>query len=486
VWIAFGLVAVHAAIFMGALVLRHRHFSSEQGGDTAYYNQILWSTLHGEFFRGSVTQERYFSPPVFSEFALHNSPILLLVLPLYSLFPSFYTLLILKNLLLSAGGMAIYLLAKDKLGGPAGIVIMVGYFISAGVFYQSINAFYPLLFVFFFLPFTFLYYFRERFWPFVLWLILSLSVREEVALTTVLFGAYAVLLRRSWRWIVTPVVLSGAWWVLSTEVVMVRSRIAMEELVPFYEMFGGGHNRALIVAVENPGKFTSLFLNSNSAAYVYEVLKPTALLSLLSASGIFLLPTLLTNCLIGAFMPTMMSIGYHYSAIAAVCVFVALIMGIARVVKSARLDLLEQPVVSLGLAFLLIPFIVLGLKDRIQADAQGKPFLRDVVWPSPDQRVLEKIVAKVPIEASVAAPNILMPDLSYRRKLYGSERLWRYNNPHIDYIILDTRLEQLGANDRNKSKYEAVVMRTRNDSNYHLIFEERGFEVYQRTSGTVW
>jgi uncharacterized membrane protein len=484
--IATAVVILHAVIFGSAIVIRHAYFGAEHGDDTAYYNQIFWSTLQGEFFRGSVTQDRYFDSPVSTEFAIHNSPVLLAVLPLYSLYPSFYTLLILRNLLLSASAIPLYLLAKERIGGVAGILVMVGYFFSTNIFYQAMNGFYSLHFVVLFLPFAFLYFFRERFWPFVVWLILTLSVREEIALTVSLFGVYALFLRRQWQWVLAPIVLSAVWWYVSTELVMIRSRIAMEELEAFYEAFGGGHNSALATVLEKPGMPFTLLLTRENFSYLYEILKPTAGFPFLSASSIFILPTVVVNSVIGAFMATMRNISYHYSVVASVFVFVALIGGISHLARHSRSLGVERSVFCVGMTLLLMPGITLGVMDNIRYGGGGGASIVADFLPKPHQKTLEKIVALVPPDASVAAPNTLMPQLSYRRKLYSSDRLWRYGEREIEYIIFDARPDLLSDRDRNKPKYESAMERIRHDARYELTFMEGGFEVYHlRTSARV-
>lgn len=482
--IAFTLVGLHAIVFIGGIILRHAYFSSEHGDDTAYYNQIFWSTLHGEFFRGSLTQERYFNPPVATEFAIHNSPILFLILPLYSLFPNFYTLLIVRNLALSLSGVPLYLLAKEKLGGAAGLIVMAGYYLSTNIFSQALNGFYPLQFALLFLPLTFLYFFREKFRSFLLCLILTLSVREEIALTTTLFGMYSLFLRRRWQWILVPIVISAAWWWISTEIVMVRSRIAMEELDAFYDMFGGGHNGALATVIENPEKFIALLLSRENFAYLYEVIKPAAWFPFLSVSSIFILPTVAVNCLIGGFMATMRNLSYHYSVVASVCVFVSLIDGISWLMRRMQLSGIDRPILCAGAALLLLPGMAVSLIDNVRLGATQGGFIFPDFLPNPQQETLKKILMLAPSEASIAAPNILLPDLSYRRKLYSVDRLWRYGeeDKSIDYIILNTKLERLGEKDRNKQKYEAVVANTRSDKHYDLVFRENGYEVYQRVA----
>ena len=66
------LVALHAIVFTSLIVARHYYFGAALGEDTGYYNQVFWNTLHGDFFQGSLTQDRYNDPPVDNEFALHD------------------------------------------------------------------------------------------------------------------------------------------------------------------------------------------------------------------------------------------------------------------------------------------------------------------------------------------------------------------------------------------------------------------------------
>jgi uncharacterized membrane protein len=478
--LALIVVALHTVVFGGSVVLRHVYFGAAHADDTAYYNQILWSTLQGEFFRGSVTQARYVAPPVSSEFALHNSPILLAVLPLYAVIPSFYTLLVLRTLALAAGAVALFSLAKEKIGGAAGLVIVVAYFASSNIFTQALSGFYPLHLIAFFLPWAFLYFYRERFWPFVLWLALALAVREEIALTGALFGIYALLLRRRPRWIVGPIALSAAWWFVSTELVMVRSRIAMEDLDAFYAMFGGGHNSALASVMRHPGAFLGLVLNADNVRYFYEVLKPTAMFALLSPSLLLALPTLAVNAVIGAFMITMRSVGYHYSLVAFICVFVAAIEGMARLSRSASRINVARSTFGAALALLLLPSAVLAFMDGIRYGGGQQTSVLAELRPKPYHATLERIVAMIPPGASVAAPNILMPQLSERRFLYSSDRLWRYPNQEAEYVVLDVRTDRSSFEDRNRAKYESTVATTRGDERYALVLAEAGFEVYHR------
>ena len=173
------VVVGFAVVSTTLLILRHYYYGSVLGEDTGYYNQIFWSTLHGGFFKGSITQARYFDPPVHTEFAVHNSPILFLIWPIYWLFPSFYTLLVLRNVALAISAIPLYLIAREKINGRVGVVIAITYYLCPNILQQSLNGFYPLHFAALFIPFAFYFFLKEQFGLFITFLLLSLSVEKK-------------------------------------------------------------------------------------------------------------------------------------------------------------------------------------------------------------------------------------------------------------------------------------------------------------------
>src|SRR5690606_39645460 len=82
--------------------------------DTAYYGQLLWNTLRGDILVGNLVQERLYSPPVHSDFALHISPVLFALLPVYAVAPDHLTLLILRDIALAAAAWPLYTIARSE------------------------------------------------------------------------------------------------------------------------------------------------------------------------------------------------------------------------------------------------------------------------------------------------------------------------------------------------------------------------------------
>ncbi|HXH11236.1 MAG TPA: DUF2079 domain-containing protein [Alphaproteobacteria bacterium] len=486
-YIFCSLVIFHAALTIVFVILRHVNFGAVIGEDTAYYNQIFWDTLHGGFFKGSLTQERYANPPVSTEFAIHNSPILFIIFPFYWLYPSYLTLLVLRNLVLSLSSIPIFLLSRSKFNGIVALLLSSTYLFSQHLLLQSVNAFYPIQFTPLFLASTFLFFFRNKFIYFIVFFILTLSVREEISLTMCLFGLYAFFQKRSWSWIIIPLLLSVVWWYVSTSLIMVGSQIAMEDLDNFFNMFGTSYNSILMSIFSQPLKFISLIFTNQSIAYLYGLIRPSAMLSFLGIEGLFIIPTTFMNLLVGAFWKSTLDISMHYSVVAFVCVFLSTIYGLERLTHRYGFFHITRNIFAISIVLLLIPQTMIGLKDVVCPVGCSKDTLISDLLPKEYQSSLEKIITILNQEydASIAAPNIMLPQLSRHRKLYFTNRLWRYKDVMPDYVVLDTLPERMSDNDPYAERYRLVIAAIQGNDRYRLIFRQDGFELYQLASAPM-
>ena len=87
--------AVLAALLLGALALvRHWTFHST-ASDLAVFDQVLWNTIHGRFMESTLSLARCEPHSFFGD---HFSPALLLILPLYALFPHPETLIVVQTI----------------------------------------------------------------------------------------------------------------------------------------------------------------------------------------------------------------------------------------------------------------------------------------------------------------------------------------------------------------------------------------------------
>ncbi len=114
--------ALLATILFGTLaLLRHSTFHST-ASDLAVFDQVLWNTIHGRFMESTMSLARCEPHSFFGD---HFSPALLLIVPLYALFPHPETLIVVQTIALALGVWPIYLLARRSLLIVGSIVVFV-------------------------------------------------------------------------------------------------------------------------------------------------------------------------------------------------------------------------------------------------------------------------------------------------------------------------------------------------------------------------
>jgi len=126
--------------------------------DFGIYHQAIFTTAKlGNLFYTTVelpyTQTAY---PVGTQFAVHFSPILFLIVPFYAIFSSPVTLLIIKTAIISIGAIPVFLLAKKEHGDKIGLIFASGYLLLPAIHGITWYDFQPQSFLPTFLLFTFL------------------------------------------------------------------------------------------------------------------------------------------------------------------------------------------------------------------------------------------------------------------------------------------------------------------------------------------
>jgi uncharacterized membrane protein len=188
----FIAILIYGIAFSYFTVLKHNVFQSS-AWDLGIFNQALYTTLHnGRLFY--YTAELYLNPSG-SYFALHFSPILFLLLPIYAINSSPITLLMIQSFALPLGALPLYLLAKELLkSDKAGFVLASAYLLypalqAANWFDFHSSALLPLLF------FSLCYFMITRRWKLYFpCLLLVLMVEEHAVFAALVIAAYYFLI----------------------------------------------------------------------------------------------------------------------------------------------------------------------------------------------------------------------------------------------------------------------------------------------------
>lgn len=153
------------------------------GMDTGLFENILYNTLHGDFFYT-------FLGPVdlwHSYFSDHVDLILFLILPFYYLFPQTETLFILQAFFLSSPILILYFYSKDKIDRP--VIPSVLYALYLPVYWIGIFDIHPeVAFIPLFLLFMIQWEKKNLRYAFTLFLF-CLFCKEEIAFVFIVFSA---------------------------------------------------------------------------------------------------------------------------------------------------------------------------------------------------------------------------------------------------------------------------------------------------------
>jgi uncharacterized membrane protein len=303
----------------------------------------------------------------------HFHPILALLAPVYHVFPGPVTLLVAQAALLGASVVPVTRLARDRLGRWPALAVGVGYGLSSGLQSTVGFDFHEVCFAVPLLAACTCALVRQRWREAALWALPLVLVKEDLPLTVAAIGAYLVL-RRQARWGV-PLMAVG---LLSYVVIvdMLMPRYAYTSSISFTSGLTGWDTKA----------WTALLL-----------LAPTALLAARSPVLLVALPTLAWR--FWSSNPSYWGLGYHYGAVLMPILTVSFVDAVPR--RLSRV----APVVGLAAALALCPMLP----------------MRDLVSPgywAADSRAAIAVLGEIPDGATVAATNVLAPQLTARCTVY--------------------------------------------------------------------
>lgn len=470
--IAIGMILVMLVASITVNILQAEYFTmGARARDMAYYSQILWNTLQGHLLAGNLNQDLLFRPPVSSDFALHVSPFLLVgVLPIYFVFPSFLTLLILRDVAMAAAAWPLFLIARQYLGGVGGVAAVMLYFVNPAVMSQTFQEFTPLHLAplpFFFALWAFT---REELGKFIAWMLIAMSMREDVAVTMAGFGLWAFITGRGRRWVVAGLGIPLAWWGVSTLLIQPafgRWGNNISEI----SLAGGERAPLGIYQILDPVRAIDV-LRNGGLHFLYRLLRSLAFLPVLGAEGVLAAPVLAANLFYGS----MSHEGIEPTSRLALLPSCALVG--AAVLITARLCRKYQADRRLFALLLLLLFpsanLLDGTKDTLQEGMISYTLHNDA-------DALWEVVDLIPDNASVAAPGYILPVLSKRSKLFNLPQLHMYPEAQPDYILIDHDLDRVTSSPQLNPIYKTLLEKLSRCIEYETVWKEGEYALLQRT-----
>jgi hypothetical protein len=471
--VTIGMILATVIVLGGVNILQVRSFAlSVHAEDSAYYNQLLWNTLQGDFLAANVQQDRLFKPPVSSEFALHVSPALLVgVLPIYALFPSFVTLLIVRDVALAAAAWPLFLLARDRRGGAAGVAAVTLYLANPAVLAQGFQSFSLVLLA----PLPFFFALRAfiggKFVSFIVWMVVAICVREDVAIAMAGFGLWALVSGRGFKWWSVGLGIPVVWWSVTTLVIQpafgrlgnnvfeIASTGGQQDPLGIYQML-----------LRDPSWILG-GLREGGLYYLYRLLRSVGFVGLLGWEGLLALPGALANLILARVFYRGVDPISRFAVLPACALVGATVAIVTRVGRSPQWDTRAFTLIVL----VLLPSASLldGAKDAVQEALLGASVRND-------RAALWEVVERIPDSASLAAPTYALPVVSGRAKVFTLQYLHMYQGARPDYLLLDRNLDRITRNPELRSRYAGLLERVSQSREYETVWQRGEYFLLRR------
>ncbi|MEO1520237.1 MAG: DUF2079 domain-containing protein [Cyanobacteria bacterium J06633_2] len=199
--VMFGAIAFF--VIVGALSL-HRHLIFFSNTDHGIFNQVFWNSVHGRWFESSLSSALSTNvihhdevPTVYyHRLGQHFTPALLVWMPIYAIAQHPLTLAIIQVSLITAAGVVLYYLARQRLQPRLAAMIALSFYGANAVIGPALGNFYDYSQIPLYI-FTLLLAMEKRWWA-LFWPMagLTLLVREDAGVVLCGVGLYLILSRR--------------------------------------------------------------------------------------------------------------------------------------------------------------------------------------------------------------------------------------------------------------------------------------------------
>lgn len=405
-WLTAGAVALLVTAAYTLFSLRQWARFEVPSWDLGIFTQVLRSYSE---LRAPVSDIK---GPGFMILGDHFHPLLAVLAPVYALFPSGATLLVLQGLLIGVSVLVVALSAGRHLGVFAGAAIGLAYGLSWGLQSAVAAQFHEIALAVPLLAACCAALVRRDHRAAALWALPLLGVKEPFGLTVAAVGV-VLLIRGSRRWGAGLVVAGLGAFVLITQVVL-------PALNPD-GVWAYADDSILSHLVRDPQSAVAMLTTGagQKAVLVLAVFGITGFLALRSPIALITVPTFAWR--LTSDVPYHWSLDWHYSAVLMPVVFLALVDALRR----APLRRFARVLAAGSVVVALVVATRFPLADLLRPDTYR---------PAPDAQAAQAVLAAVPSGVAVATDITLMAYLAPTTHVYW---LGNPNNPVPDYVVVD-------------------------------------------------
>ncbi len=435
-YVVAGLVLFYVLLMSTLSILRHDSFHSG-GYDLGVFDQVIWNSLHGRLYESSIMVD---SPSVLG---IHFSPILLALVPLYTIWSDARFLLIVQTVALAITAFPIYWVARPRVGRWAACLLAGCFLLFPALHGVNLYEFHEIALATPLLAFAAWFMLRERYGPFLVCLLLAMLTKEEVGLVVAGFGLYLLIAQRR-QVLGVGLLLVGVTWTLSLITFVIPhfygNNLGSGYFYQYrYGYLGTNLGQVLQTVLTQPGLVIAHLLIPAKLDFLLLLLVPLAGLPLFGGWMLILLLPSLAYSLTADYAPQY-SIHYQYTAPLLPFIFFAAAIGLSRVLNwlgkvtrsNSRAGATAKSAVLVALAIAAL------LSFYFQSDAPpSQHFQAEQFAISSHVQTGYRLLAQIPADAGVIAEATLAPHLSHRSFIYQPSFVPDMRK--IDYIIADQK-----------------------------------------------
>jgi uncharacterized membrane protein len=433
--------------------------------DATCYGYAFYQTLNGRFFPS------FWSDGIMTQ---HLNFLVFAWWPVFRLAPTMYSLFLFQSLIISLAAWPVYLLAQNKTGNQLNsLLAAAGLLLFPPIVSQHVNQIHDDQFGLALLLFAFYFFEVRNFNKFAVFLVLSLLAKETIALPVASFSAYALVRRRSLKWVAFPVICSAVYLVVAWKILLpIWGGLAkqMYSRPWYFADYGQTPGQVVKYLVEHPTGIIDTMLAPDRLWYLLQLLMPLLLvLPFGNWAWLIALPNLVMNLL--SSNDGMQKITWHYSVFPAALLWVSFVSAIP---------------------FWNGKFVRwVGGTDHSRSLCVGvlcACVASFILWFSPGQyhrdrafKARHEVLALIPLNASVLCPDNMLAHFSRHRALQSVMGLRFYErDPNevfdYDYVVFDRNFTIVAALAAQKQLFALISQMPE----YQLVYSRDDVFVYQR------
>jgi uncharacterized membrane protein len=402
----------------------------------------------------------------------HTSFILVLLVPIYWLFPSAGALFFTQSLAIALGAVPVFLLGKRLLGNEwMSLLLAVCYLIHPAVAWTNRENFHPDAYIAPLIGMAIYAAIDRRWRMYAVFVFLSLMVKEDASLVLVPLGIW-VALKRDRRIGLLTVGASVTYMLVAMFLVM-RSLIGVPTRnawrIPF-----GGPSGLIKTALTRPMDLVRHYWSDNRPFYFWQMTMPFAFAFAWEPSVALISLLVLATNMLSTFW-YQYQIQYHYALVAVPALAMGTVWAISKMHQHRR---------SVAVALVVVTSVWSAYMWGAVPFSRNLPYY----WP-PDHPVAvdaRSIIADIPADAVVSAQysvtahlarrdEIYMFPTPFSAELYGADDSLAYQRlpaaDRVEFVVLPATLE---GDDQAIWDHES--------SAFTLIEQNTWWRLYQRTS----